>query len=86
MSKMETDSALIVPDLLFGAESIADALGMTRRQIYHAVASRYLPAFRIGGTICARRTTLERWLNEREEDHAQLGIVQKTDGESLRLP
>lgn len=53
-------------DLLFGAEAMAAALGLTRRQVYHAVESGHIPAFRIGATICARRSTLMRWFDKKE--------------------
>lgn len=75
MLKRETYGEPVAPDLLFGAEAIADTLGLTRRQVYHAVACSHLPAFRIGATICARRSTLERWLDEREAEPFDTNIA-----------
>jgi len=56
-----------MPDLLFGAGSIAAALGMTRRQVYHSITAGHLPSFKIGGTVCSRRSTLRSWLDRQEK-------------------
>lgn len=50
------------PDLLYGADAIAAHLGLGRRQVYHRIEAGDLPAFRIGRTVCARRTDLDTWL------------------------
>lgn len=55
-------------DVIQGAEAVAEYLGLSRRQIYHAVEHGYLPVFRIGGIICARRSTLCRWMEDLERD------------------
>lgn len=56
----------IAADLIFGAQGIASTLGLSRRQVYHAAAAGHIPVFRIGGTICARRTTLMKWFADKE--------------------
>lgn len=66
-----TDSALperldIADDLAFGAEAIANVLGLTTRQVYHLNEKSHLPIFRIGSTICARRSTLQKWFDDQE--------------------
>jgi hypothetical protein len=61
-------------DLLEGALAIAkfvfgDASPKTRRKIYHLCDIKRgdrLPAFRVGSQIFARRSTLLRWIAERE--------------------
>lgn len=72
-------SNALASDLIFGAEKIAKALGLTRRQVYHAAASGYIPSFRIGATICARRSTLLSWIEDQEtvgrNTHAAAGFA-----------
>jgi excisionase family DNA binding protein len=53
-------------DLLYGATAIANWLGLTERQVRDRINKGEIPSFRIGGTICARRSTLATWLAERE--------------------
>ena len=52
-------------DLLRGADAIAEFLGFPRRTIYHAVAKGHLPSFRVGETVCARKSTLTAWIDSR---------------------
>jgi hypothetical protein len=49
-------------DLLSGAEAIATFIGVKPRRVYHLVEIRRLPVFRMGSTLCARRSTLVRWI------------------------
>jgi excisionase family DNA binding protein len=53
-------------DLLSGAEAIASYIGVKPRRIYHLAETRRLPVFRIGSTLCARRSTLLRWIEDME--------------------
>lgn len=53
-------------DLLRGADAIAAFLGMPRRAVYHSVSKGHLPHFRIGETVCARKSTLMAWIAEQE--------------------
>ncbi|KQT49028.1 hypothetical protein ASG43_07830 [Aureimonas sp. Leaf454] len=55
-----------VGDLLVGANAIAAFLGCTRRQAYRFVYDGLLPSFKLGGTVAARRSTLTRWMADRE--------------------
>lgn len=63
---MTPDNDNLATDLLRGAEAIARFLGFPRRAVYHAVAKGHLPHFKIGETICARRSTLTAWIAEQE--------------------
>ncbi len=47
-------------DLLYGVEQIAGHLEMTRRQVYHLHDQGHLPTFKVGGKVCARRSTLAK--------------------------
>lgn len=61
-------------DLLYGAEAIADfVFGTTgdrrlnRRKIYTMIESgRGLPIFHMGGSVCARRSTILKWYEAQE--------------------
>ena len=53
-------------DLLFGADAIAKFLRMTRRQVYHCASMEHLPIFRIGSTLCCRKSTVVEWMIDRE--------------------
>lgn len=53
-------------DLLLGAPRIADFLGIRPRQVYRLIDDGELPAFKIGGAVSARRSTLNAWLAEQE--------------------
>jgi excisionase family DNA binding protein len=53
-------------DLLAGAAEIAAFMRLTRRQVYHLVETSRLPVFRLGAQLCARRSTLLRWIEEME--------------------
>jgi hypothetical protein len=53
------------PDLLHGYQAIADHLGLSRRQAEH-MAANGLPTFKVGRTVCARRSALARYFAEQE--------------------
>lgn len=63
---MHHDNDNLSADLLRGADAIAVYLGFPRRTIYHAVAKGHLPSFRMGDTVCARKSTLTSWISEQE--------------------
>lgn len=56
----------ISDDVLAGAEPLAGFLGMNPRQVYHLASTGKLPVFRIGTLICARKSTLLRWIADQE--------------------
>jgi hypothetical protein len=37
-----------------------------RRRVYHAVEKHGFPAFKLGGTLCARRSTILKWVEAQE--------------------
>jgi len=58
------------PDLLYGAKAIADFLGLTEKQARNRIEAGVIPIFRMGGTICARRSTLTAWLTSLDDSSA----------------
>jgi hypothetical protein len=56
-------------DVLHGIGEIAHHLGFkTNRQAYHAVASGHVPAFKLGGKWCARKSTLDEFFAQKERE------------------
>ena len=56
-------------DVLYGAEEIAAFVfgdAKHRRRVYSRVASGQLPVFRIGASICARKSVLLGWMEAQE--------------------
>lgn len=47
-------------DLLYGMDAIAAHLGMTKRSALHMHEKGELPTFKMGRTVCARRSTLAK--------------------------
>lgn len=67
---MIPDNDNLAADLLRGADAIATFLGFPRRAVYHAVSRGHLPSFKVGETICARRSTLTAWIVDQERKAA----------------
>ncbi|MEI9986148.1 MAG: hypothetical protein WDN69_25020 [Aliidongia sp.] len=68
-SEIALTSALSA-DLLHGAEAIALFMfgsEKERRKVYHMADKHGLPVFRMGSTICGRKSTLLRWIEEQEK-------------------
>jgi excisionase family DNA binding protein len=61
------DNNPLSADILRGADAIAKFLGFPRRAIYHLVSKGGLPSFRLGETVCARRSTLTAWIAAQEQ-------------------
>ena len=55
-----------IGDMLLGARAIAGFLGVSQRQIYRLVDEHIIPTFKVGGTISARRSSLNAWMTEQE--------------------
>jgi len=53
-------------DLLAGADQIAAFMGLKVRRVYHLAEMQRLPVFRLGATLCARKSTLLKWIEEME--------------------
>ena len=64
-----TETMALSDDLLFGAEEIAEFVfgdRKKRRQIYHLAKHKSIPVFRMGSTLCARRSKLIGWIEAQE--------------------
>lgn len=61
-----------VGELLYGVRSIAEYLGVTRRQALYLVEKQAFAFWREGRVICARRGTIQAWMDGRERG-AELG-------------
>ena len=60
-------------DLLRGAEMVAEFLygdRALRRQVYHLAATSNLPVFKLGSTICARKSVLVKYIEDQETRRA----------------
>lgn len=56
-------------DVIRGAGRIAEMLyghAKHRRRVYYLTETRQLPHFKLGATICARRSTILGWIHEQE--------------------
>lgn len=56
-------------DILCGADKIAEFVfgdARLRRRVYHLTNQKVLPVFRIGTQLCARRSTLMKWIEGQE--------------------
>ena len=49
-------------ELLTGLQQIADHLGWTKRQAKQRALTGAIPTFRLGHTVCARRSSLNAWM------------------------
>ncbi len=57
----------LADDLLNGAAAIATYMGWTPRQVFYAAERGYLPIFRRGKRLCARKSTLVRHMEGLEQ-------------------
>ena len=55
-------------ELLIGEKAISAEMKTKPRQTYRMVYECGLPVFRLGGSIAIRRSTLRRWLEEKERE------------------
>ena len=60
-------------DLLYGVPAIATYLGLTDKQVRHRAEAGDIPTFKIGGTVCARRSSLSAWLAQLEARAREAG-------------
>jgi hypothetical protein len=66
----------LADDILRGAEAIAAFLfgdRSKRRQVYHLAERSRLPTFKLGAMLCARRSTILRWIVEQEAKVTEAG-------------
>lgn len=62
-------ASAVASDMLYGADEIALFLfgdRKHRRRVYNLVQGDALPTFRIGVSICARRSVLTGWIGDQE--------------------
>lgn len=50
------------PDMLYGLSEIAEHLGITRGQAKHRAATAQIPTFKMGQTVCALRSEIDKHL------------------------
>lgn len=62
------DDLRLKDDLLSGADAIGAFLGKDARAVYYLVSKGQLPAFRLGSVLHARKSTLVRFLEQREHE------------------
>lgn len=55
-------------DLLYGMPAVARHLGLKVPQARHLSDKGTIPTFKVGKMTCARRSTLDAWLAEREAE------------------
>jgi hypothetical protein len=70
-SGVDREDLSLADDLLRGAEKIAEFIygssdEPNRRRVYHAADKHGLPTFKLGGVICARKSTILKWIEARE--------------------
>ena len=63
-----TDTENPKADLLYGAGKIAAYLELSEDAVYHLARQKKLPTFRLGRTICARRSTLAKRIEQLEAE------------------
>jgi hypothetical protein len=66
---MTAHDAELANDLLRGADEIALFLygdAGQRRKVYHLVGTSKFPAFKLGSMICARKSVVIRWIEDKE--------------------
>jgi hypothetical protein len=64
---MEGDGKSNTPaEVVWGARGIGEVISRPEKQVYHLVARGLLPAKRIGGRLCARRSELLKALSSSE--------------------
>lgn len=57
-------------DLLHGADKIAEFIfgdAKMRKRIYNLAESKAIPTFKLGATLCARRSTIKQWIVDQEQ-------------------
>lgn len=79
----------LASDLLEGADEIAAFIFgdkydrvKRRRRVYHLVDLGAIPTFKLGTTICARKSQLQAWIEAQElrSRHASGLVVQQSAG------
>jgi hypothetical protein len=71
-TEMSAASVKLSDDLLRGAMAIAELLfgersTRARRKVFHLAKTSRLPTFKLGSTICMRRSVFFAWLAQQEQ-------------------
>lgn len=66
------------PDILTGARAIGEFLNLEEGTVRRNVRNRLLPTYRVGTTICARKSTLLAWISAQERENATGGIAPRS--------
>ena len=53
-------------DALFGVPAIAAHMQLKEAAVRHLIRFCGLPSFKVGGRVCARKSSIATWLAERE--------------------
>lgn len=72
-------------DLLWGAEAIGEFLNLTRNQVFHLHRRGRLPTWKEGAIVCARKSTLTKWMAGREAGSASaITVAWRAGDEELK--
>lgn len=69
INQTKNEPPALAEDLLRGASEIAVFMygsARERKKVYHLAETTDIPAFRMGGSICARRSSLMSWIEKLE--------------------
>jgi hypothetical protein len=66
-------------DILVSHKAIAIFLGLTPRQVSWWDEQGVLPTFKVGRSVCARKSTLLQWIEDQEKEQARRGAKKRAD-------
>ncbi|MGZ3282833.1 MAG: hypothetical protein ACXWJR_04115 [Xanthobacteraceae bacterium] len=72
-------------DVLIGAQSIADEIGIDVRQCFHWLQNNYIPATKTGSTWTTTRSALRRHFSGGDRGEAAASVI-KAPGVLASLP
>jgi excisionase family DNA binding protein len=59
-------------EILHGTRAIADVLGVSEDAAHHLIKRKRIPAFKLGRTVCARRSSLLAAMAKLEEQQTKV--------------
>ena len=66
---MESPEKVMPQRLLLRIPEVAETLGIGRTKIYEIIATGELPTVRVGRAVRISVTTLQKWVEEREQQN-----------------
>lgn len=59
-------------DLLYGAKAIADYMfgddsKKIQRRVYNYCANKQIPFFKMGSTVCAKKSRIDEWIEKQSQ-------------------